>query len=268
MAKKLAEIEREAEENPYERTGGKRLIAQMAGDLPNQPHSSTNPNNIQGAETFLRYGENLQRLLRSVLLYWTPGRLETEALKRAGEVESPSSVAQEHHLFMAVFLDWSEMLYSWVPGELSKNFHARRAGLLQQMLEASLGLLERKAASAETRAMDLRLRWDHERLAKVIAGQELSSKLAELIEAARDGAAENRQHLERLSEAMVPSIRKLEQALGSMAQVQDWTYDHVLLMEAKKPGALRAAGDLVAKGVSAALVKQLFEALLEMARQH
>ena len=58
----------------------------------------------------------------------------------------------------------------------------KKALLLRSGIQEALAVLERKASGAESRAMDIRLRVDHEKIAALIAGRDLVSKLKELVE--------------------------------------------------------------------------------------
>ena len=52
--------------------------------------------------------ELVWRQARRVLLWWTPARVEEEALRRAGDDVDTSVIAREHHLFLAIYLKWQE----------------------------------------------------------------------------------------------------------------------------------------------------------------
>src|SRR6266446_4854255 len=187
----IQSLERDAKKNPY--SDGVKLIAYSVGELHNEPrsHDGSSVN-----DQFVSYAESIWRAAQRVLLWWTPARVEEEALRRAGDEVESSIIAQEHHLLLGAFMHWQGLLFRWAPSvddaitNIPDYIRADERGLLKRALYIraalvdALGVLERKAASAETRAMDLRLRADHQKIVQLIAGHELVSRIQQLIDAA------------------------------------------------------------------------------------
>jgi len=81
--------------NPY---GSEvRILALTAGDVPDAPGqwSYGNP--------FTTYAKNLFNLARNVIMWWTPARIEHEALRMAGDVEGPSILSDEAYAFRGIY---------------------------------------------------------------------------------------------------------------------------------------------------------------------
>jgi len=90
-------------------------------------------------------------------------------------------IAREHHLFLAIYLKWLEYFWRWAPTVEDEIVNVpaytrtqerdllRKARLLREGIAEVLAGLERKGAAAEARAMDIRLRIDHEKIAQLIA---------------------------------------------------------------------------------------------------
>jgi len=102
----------------------------------------------------------------------------------------------------------------------------------------ALGVLERKAASAEARAMDLRLRADHQKIMQLIAGHELVSRVQQLIDAAAQSNV-GQLELRRLVEELVPVVANAERALGSIDNAVDYVADKLRQHEDREPGRLK-----------------------------
>jgi hypothetical protein len=243
-------LEQEANKNPY--TAGVKLIAYGVGELLNEPrsHDGSDVN-----EELVRYAESIWRAAQRVLLWWTPARVEEEALRRAGDEVEPSIIAQEHHLLLGVFMHWQGLLFRWAPSiddgvtNIPSYIHTdernrlKRALYLRAALVDALGVLERKAASAEARAMDFRLRADHQKIMQLIAGHELVSRIQQLIDtAARNTAGQS--EIRRLVEELVPVVANAERALGSIDNAVDYVADKIRQHEAREPGKVKRNGDV------------------------
>jgi hypothetical protein len=220
------------------------LVAQAVSDLLNEPqvHDGSGVN-----EAFIAHAQDLLRQAGRVVLWWTPRRVEDEALRRAADNQEPSIIAREHHLFLALYLYWEGLFVQWVPSSETardstpdylfrhSQLLTRRAGLLRDAIQNTLAIMERKAAAAEARAMDIRLRVDHQKLTAILAGQELVSHLEELVNLAEEGLS-SQAHLRELVEQLSPFIEKAAQSLGSAETVADFAYDKLLAHEAAAPG--------------------------------
>ena len=268
MTFKVETLEKETEVTPY--TPGVTLVARAAGDLLSEPrsHDGSSVN-----DDFIRYAANLLRQARRVALWWTPARVEQEALRRAGDEVEPSVIAREHHLFLAVYLTWDDLFVNWassveiiysnVPDFTQKQEQllVRRGHLLRGAVRDVLEVLERKAATAETRAMDIRLRIDHQRLSAIIAGHNLVSKLIQLVELAEKNL-NSQDHLRDLAQQLLPMVRDAERSLGSIESAADFTYDKLLLQEAHAAGAMKRVVGALATAAFSSGTKVFLEQLL------
>ena len=95
MALTVEDVEKEAEQNPY--VAGVTLVARRVGALLNEPrsHDGSSVN-----DEFVNYAQKIWREAQRTLLWWTPARVEEEALRRANDEVEPSVIAREHHLFL------------------------------------------------------------------------------------------------------------------------------------------------------------------------
>jgi len=283
MGFKVADVEREAEQNPYQ--GGVTLIARAVRELLNEPQQSAGYS--QNGE-FVSFAEDLWRQARRAALWWTPARVEEEGLRRAGDDVSLSTIAREHHLFSALYLRWLDMLIRWgplvdirMPGTLEADATLlkrplgemrtsdpeatllKRALYLRDAIGEVLGLLERKGAAAESRAMDIRLRLDHEKITRLIAGHELVSRLQELVDLAARGT-EGQKHLRALVEQLVVPISNAAKELGSIENAVDFACDKLVQHQPKERGRLKAAAAILVTAAASSGTKVFFERLIEL----
>jgi len=225
--------------DPYASTGG-RLVALSAGNVPELPTDWSN------SGPFTSYERKVFNLARNVVMWWTPARVEHEALRMAGDVEGPSILSQEAYAFRGIYMHIALQIAEWThvqneralynqAGHLETRQAAsveRQAEMFRDLLHEAVLALERKAQQVESRAMDLRLRYDAQRLRGMLAGLDVSTKLGELIEAAQRGT-EAQEHLVRLAGELREPLMRAERALGSMSMVADWYWDRVLDKDAE-----------------------------------
>jgi len=89
--------------DPYASLKG-RLVALSAGDIPDVPA------NWSVDDPFISYERNLFGLARQVLMWWTPARIEHEALRMAGDAEGPSILSEEAYAFRAIFMHIASLI--------------------------------------------------------------------------------------------------------------------------------------------------------------
>ncbi len=53
---------------------------------------------------FITYERNVFSLARNVIMWWTPARVEHEALRLTGDVEGSSVLSEEAYAFRAIYL--------------------------------------------------------------------------------------------------------------------------------------------------------------------
>ena len=130
----------------------------------------------------MRYGTNLMTLIRQVLVYWTPERIEQEALRRAADNPKASIIAQEVLVFSQIYYEWLDGLLSWLPiAGASSSGQSLRAQMVREQLSELLLTLERRAATAEARAMDYRMRYEFGQLRAVITHNDAITVIERLI---------------------------------------------------------------------------------------
>src|SRR5713101_5033186 len=226
--------------DPYASTGG-RPVALSAGDVPDLPTDWSN------SGPFTSYERNVYNSARNVVMWWTPARVEHEALRMAGDVEGPSILSQEAYVFRAIYLQVASMIAQSVYRVGTHLSGVVNVEMMRDLLHEVVSTLDRKAEQVEARAMDLRMRYDAQKLRAMLAGLDVSSRLGQLIEAAQRGS-EAQEHLVKLAGELREPVARAERALGSIAQVVDWQYDRVLDKdaEAKKISTtLKRVGDKV-----------------------
>jgi hypothetical protein len=196
----------ELESDPYAEKKTALLAATLPADGPHHPRGGE----LASVERFHAYGKTLLHLARRVLNYWTPERIEQQALRRAADNPPASVIAQEVAVFTVAHQAWSTILIDWIPVVTDGFSGATKARLIDQMIGDTILALERRAAAAEARAMDLRLRFGVEQLVNAVRQQDVASKLGQVIDQAlRSGAesAEVKALLEK-TEAMVAAMSK------------------------------------------------------------
>jgi len=270
MSFKVADVEREAEQDPYR--GESDLVSQRMRPLLNEPrsHDSSNVN-----WEFVEYAEELWRQARRVLLWWTPARVEEEALRRAGDDVDTSVIAREHHLFLAIYLKWLESFWRWAPTVEDEIVNVpaytrtqerdllRKARLLREGIVEVLGGLERKGAAAEAHAMDIRLRIDHEKIAQLIAGHDLVSRLRELVDLAAASNA-GQQHLRELGEQLLGPVERAARVLGSIDNAADFACDKLVQMHPEKKSKLKVLAVALLSGAAGSTMRVFLERLLRL----
>jgi hypothetical protein len=261
--------------SPYDSTGG-TAVALTAGDVPDPPGNWTN------SGPFISYQRSVFNLARSVIMWWTPARVEHEALRMAGDVEGPSVLSEEAYTFRTIFMQTALLVAEWVhaaqglivyqttgPAEAQEAATvSRQAEMMRDLLQEAVTALERKAQQMEARAMDLRMRYDAQNLRAMLAGLDVSTKLSTLMEAAQRGT-EAQEHLNVLAVQLREPLLRAERALGSIALVADWQWDRVLDKdaEAKK---LSTTMQRIGKSLADATVQAFLGALAQkyMLRPH
>ncbi|HEX8697218.1 MAG TPA: hypothetical protein VF815_00135, partial [Myxococcaceae bacterium] len=180
-------------------------------------------------QKFLEYGDQLWALMRAVIQYWTPARMEQEALRRASSEISTSVIAEEVAVFTAAYMQWHPRAVDAVSfWDKSNNYHGTRiqtvvvkTRMVLAALSETLSALERRAASMEARATDLRLRYEFHQLRQELARRELSSHIVTAIrEAAKNPDSE--QHLK----SIVDKISGLEERFAKFHGELEFIADH------------------------------------------
>jgi hypothetical protein len=203
-------------------------VALSAGDVPDLPGDWAQT----AGGSFGTYALRVFDLTRSVIMWWTPARVELEALRMAGDVEGPSVVSEEAYAFRAIYLQVASIIAQSVYRAGAHLSGVRAVEMLRDLLHEAVTTLERKAEQVEARAMDLRMRYEAQKLRAMLAGLDVSSKLGELIEAAQRGT-EAQEHLVKLAGQLREPVLRAERALGSIALVVDWHWDPVLDKDAE-----------------------------------
>ncbi len=252
----------EEDENAYEKAAGQPLAQALTVPPLDQP---------KGKDAYLRFGEALWAVARQALSHWTPERMELEALRRANDSPVASLVAREAWLMMEKYQSWAARLVDIEVAfgdRISAGFSpiVFRGGVVRERVVEAIGALERRATSVETRALDLRLRYEHERLRAELRKQELTSTLLEAMHAATRNP-ESEEHLKNIA-AKLDGLHAVEKRLGSIEGevvfVADSVMDEFARREMKPPAVktLRRLGEMVssgaAKGVVAYVIKKFF----------
>jgi len=192
-----------------------------------------------------------------------------------GFLRLTSVIAREHHLFLAIYLKWLEYFWRWAPTVEDEIVNVpaytrtqerdllRKARLLREGIAEVLAGLERKGAAAEARAMDIRLRIDHEKIAQLIAGHELVSRLREMVDvAAASNAAQ--QHLHELGEQLLGPIERAARLLGSIDNAADFACDKLVQMHPENKSKLKVFAAALLSGVTGSTVQVFLERLLRI----
>jgi hypothetical protein len=252
--------------NPYGSSDGRRPVALSAGDVPDSPG---NWGTAYGGP-FLTYANNVFQLARNVIMWWTPARVEHEALRMAGDVEGPSVLSEEAYAFRAIYLQIASMIVESsglylmsVIDQRDAIGTIRYANLLRELLEEAVTTLERKAQQVEARATDLRARHDAQKLRAMLGALDVSPKLEKLIEAAQKDN-ESRDHLLQLAGEVSDALKQSARNTESIKLYAEWWWDGRLEKEAdaKKVTTLVAklgekTGDALLKNLMAALIEAM-----------
>jgi hypothetical protein len=161
--------------DPYQGKPSGYLVAEEIEEDPQTPivdHSLH-------SRPFVAYCEKLLWGARRVLNYWSPERLERNALERAVDNAQPSIIAREVALFQAQIQQWQDRLLVWAHNNPNSALEVH-AQMLHRVTLDTLLALERKAVAVEARAMDLRMRHDAKELRAVLS-KETADKIGELI---------------------------------------------------------------------------------------
>jgi hypothetical protein len=214
----LPKVFQDLDIDPYAPSYGTELIALRVRDLA--PQDERNPGGLQ------RHGADIWRLAQQALLWWTPVRTEQEALKRAADDPQPSTLAREVALFTALFERYATHVVEVV--QIAQNLPFQASLQFQvDLLRGTLEALERRAQAAEARATDYRLRYEFDRLRQVVAGRELGSKIADLIEQASKNT-DSVEHMRALVEEVRPTIARMERDLALVRTDVDYTAERVM----------------------------------------
>jgi hypothetical protein len=240
--------------NPY--ASGTRLVAMRTPPIPPAPGGYSGADAEKVFREFAGFGETLWELAQQVLFYWSPARLEQEALRRATDGSGTSIVAEEVTLLVIRFQNWIRLLLNWEHAQSaaeSKHRHQalRRSVLLRDAIEKTLDTLERRAMTVEGRALDLRLRVDHEKLRRTLANTDATNELVELIRGAAAPDAEA--HRAELAERLAAMDKKLETVALDVDFVADAATD--ALGRHLTKGAATKAVDAITKATTSVTLK-------------
>jgi hypothetical protein len=241
--------------NPYG-SSKDRIVAHTAGDVPDTDWSRSEP--------FISYQCNAFNLVSNVIMWWTPARVEHEALRMAGDVEGPSVLSEEAHAFRGIYLKLASLIADSVH-IVSAQSVVKHVEMLRDLLQEAVTTLERKAQQIEARAMDLRIRYDAQKLRAMLGALDVSPKLGQLIEAAQRGN-EAQDHLLRIAGQLGDVLRQTARDAESIKFIADSYWDRVLDKdgEAKKVTTMVAR---VSEKTGDALLKSLMAALIEAAKR-
>ncbi len=179
----------------------------------------------------MSYGQTVFELARNVIMWWTPARVEHEALRMAGDVEGPSVVSEEAYAFRGIYLQFASLIAQslHVAGHLSI---VRQVDMLCDLIQEAVTTLERKAQQVEARAMDLRLRYDAQKLRAMLGALDVSPKLEKLIEAAQRDT-ESQEHLLGLAGEVAEVLKQTARDTGTIKFIADAHWDRVLDKDAQ-----------------------------------
>jgi hypothetical protein len=219
----VPKVLQELEIDPYEQSG--ELLALRVRELA--------PQHEREFHGLQRHGEEIWRMARIALLWWTPARTEQEALKRAADDPAPSTIAREVALFTALYEQFAVLSLEMFRSS-GLSVEVREALRFQMdLLRSTLEALERRAQSAEARATDYRLRYEFDKLRQVVAGRELGSKVAELLERASQNT-ESIEHLRALVAEAQPTIQRMGRDLAVVRGGVDYAVDRVVEEAARR----------------------------------
>jgi len=245
----------------------RRPVALSAGDVPDLPTDWSN------SGPFTSYERNVYNSARNVVMWWTPARVEHEALRMAGDVEGPSILSQEAYVFRAIYMQIALLIAEWMHVQHARAVYnppehvesrqaaivARQTEMFRDLVHEAVLTLERKAQQVEARAMDLRMRYDAQKLRTMLVGLDVSTKLGQLIEEAqRENEAQS--HMLKLLADLREPVEQGARALGSVSLVVDACWDRTLHNDAEARRLKTTLAKMGDKATDAAL-KAFFTAL-------
>jgi hypothetical protein len=194
--------------------------------------------------------------------------VEEEALRRANDEVEPSIIAQEHHLLMGLFLHWEGLLLRWAPNAAQSSHPSeqgcyRRAMHVRAAIIEALRMLERKGTTAEARAMDTRLRVDHQELAQLMAGHAIITRLQELVELQKASTA-GLDHLRAAVADLAGPIANAERLMGSIENAADYVCEKLVQRQPSERSRIKALATLLVTAAANTGAKVFFEQLVRM----
>jgi hypothetical protein len=252
--------------NPYEGDRSK-LVALRLPEItePKKAWQHVEPS----SQLFLSYGDTLWALMRQVLQYWTPSRMEQESLRRASSESGTSTLAEEVAIFTAAYFQWHtrvvDLLSTWAQNKQLDGSPVLAAIEKTRLVLAALGetltALERRAASVEARATDLRLRYEFHQLRQELARRELTSHIVTAIrEAAKN--PESDQHLKSIVEKLSGLEERFSKFHGELQFIADHTTRELIESGAFDTAEKKAVKALAKAGLTE-WVKLVFEKLAQ-----
>ena len=245
--------------DPYGPTAG-GIVALKAGDVPDISPQWT------PASPFALYAGNVFNLARTVIMWWTPARVEHEALRMAGNESGPSVLSQEAYAFRGIYLQLATLIVESLPSLHPDHSGRRHIEMRRDLLEQAVSTLERKAQQVEARAMDLRMRYDAEKLRSMLGALDVSPKLGRLIDCAqRDNEAH--EHLAQVAEEVGEALRQTVRSVKSIQFIADSYWDHALDKRAEARRVTTMV-EKIGETTGDAMLKALMSALVDTARRH
>lgn len=246
------------ERNPYG-SANDRIVALSAGDVPDLP-----PDWAQAAGgSFGAYALQVFELARNVIVWWTPAKVEHEGLRMAGDVEGPSTLSQEAYAFRAIYLQVASMIATSVYRVGAHLSGVVYVEMLRDLLHEAVTTLERKAQQVEARAMDLRMRYDAQKLRAMLGSLKVSPKLEQLIEAAQQDT-ETTAHLLHLGEEIGDILQQTARDAASIKSIAELHWARVHNKEVEEKRLTTVVSKLGAKAGETAF-KHLLDALVDAA---
>jgi hypothetical protein len=192
--------------DPYQ-SEGRKLVGLRFQSLQNRPSADDVGSWAYGKA----YARDLCIFAQQALLYWSPERVEREALRRAADNAEPSVIAREvqvftlrHQLLVNVL---AETLPYVPPAKQMENAYIREMQFYLAQFESVLLALERRAAAAEARATDYRLRYDLGQVRAAVENSRVASAVAGAIREALATSEEG--HLQRIDAALATRLGPL-----------------------------------------------------------
>ena len=246
--------------NPYEE-GKPGLIALR---LPEMLEPDESQWLTPTTREFLAYGDALWAAMRSVLEFWTPGRLEKEALRRASADSGTLIIAEEVAILTVAYHKWQtkviEILSLWTHFGANRLASEKTRMVLAGMTE-TLNALDRRVHAAESRSTDLRLRYEFHQLRQELARRELTSHIVTAIrEAAKN--PESDQHLKSIVEKLSGLEDRFARFHGELEFIADHT-TRELIESGAFDAAERKAVKALAKAGLTEWVKLVFEKIAQ-----
>jgi hypothetical protein len=239
--------------------------------LPSVPEGR--PTNEEAIKKSVAFGEVFWKILLEVVSFWTPRRIQEEALRRAADAPGLSALSEEVHLLTEHYLRWLNALLDWEHAESKVNSTVRGTGfrrtiLLKAMVGEALQKLEQRSSAVEAMALDLRFRVDHQRLLSAIAGNEFVSQIFDAIKEAT-GRVDSGEHIKALAQKL-DLLENIEKRFGKVEGEIIFIADRLMADFAKndlKTTAQSAAAEL-AKAATYGPVKAVLGELVKRALFH